>query len=227
MNTAAFIPSVALAAGVLLVGGIREQYSVLPRAPMTDIRQELLAIKGANIPIDTAEQRVAGMSQYMLRNYGPDTAPLFTTYVGYYNKQVQGQSIHSPKNCLPGAGWEIRDSKRVPLPVLPFKGTVNRVLLSNHGSNALVYYWYQGRGRIEASEYKVKWNLLRDAALYGRTEETLVRIVVPVQQSENAAESQRILAAADSIATRVSADLSREVERVLPVRPASGTSSAP
>jgi hypothetical protein len=53
-------------------------------------------------------------------------------------------------------------------------------MLANQSARALVYYWYQGRGRTEASEYRVKWNLLRDAALRGRTEEALVRIVVPI-----------------------------------------------
>ena len=57
---------------------------------------------------------------------------------------------------------------------------VNRYLLSNAGERALVYYWYQGRGRVASNEYRVKWDLLRDSALRGRSEEALVRIVVPI-----------------------------------------------
>ena len=48
-------------------------------------------------------------------------------------------------------------------------------------------YWYQGRGRIQANEYLVKWNLLRDAALRQRSEEALVRIVVPIHESVDSA----------------------------------------
>jgi EpsI family protein len=58
--------------------------------------------------------------------------------------------------------------------------TVRRYLLAKQASRALVYYWYQGRGRVSSNEYKVKWELLRDAALKGRTEEALVRIVLPL-----------------------------------------------
>jgi EpsI family protein len=58
---------------------------------------------------------------------------------------------------------------------------VNRYVLKNGAARAVVYYWYQGRGRVVASEYAVKWNLLRDAALAGHTEEALVRVVVPVK----------------------------------------------
>jgi EpsI family protein len=57
---------------------------------------------------------------------------------------------------------------------------VNRYLLQKGTAQALVLYWYQGRGRIEANEYAVKWDLLRDAALRGRSEEALVRLIVPV-----------------------------------------------
>ena len=61
---------------------------------------------------------------------------------------------------------------------------VNRYLLQNGDAQALVLYWYQGRGRVQASEYLVKWDLLRDAALRQRSDEALVRIVVPLWGSE-------------------------------------------
>lgn len=222
MTKTSMIPIIVLSFGVLLINGIREQYDMAPREPMSAIPAQLSNAIGIDVPIDTAEQRVAGMSQFMLRSYGSDSTPLFTTYVGYYNRQVQGRSIHSPKNCLPGAGWEIRETGRLPFDALSMKGSVNRVLLSNRGANALVYYWYQGRGRIEASEYLVKWNLLRDAAVFGRTEETLVRIVVPLPAPSGSRSKTQITASADSLALRVAGQLVREVQRVLPAGP-SGT----
>jgi hypothetical protein len=80
-------------------------------------------------------------------------------------------------------------------------------LIHRAGARALVLYWYQGRGRVEANEYRVKANLLRDAAFRGRTEEALVRVVVPVDQSE---------AAAFALAADVASDLVSSVERALP-----------
>ena len=61
---------------------------------------------------------------------------------------------------------------------------VNRYLLKPDSHRALVLYWCQGRGRVEANEYIVKWDLLRDAAVRRRTEEALVRIVVPIRVGE-------------------------------------------
>ena len=104
--------------------------------------------------------------------------------MGYYDYQVQGKTIHSPRNCLPGAGWEVLQGGTTPVDVAGGRRyQVNRFLLANGRAKALVYYWYQGRGRVEANEYRVKWNLLRDAAISGRTEESLVRIVLPLGDS--------------------------------------------
>jgi hypothetical protein len=75
---------------------------------------------------------------------------------------------------------------------------------------AVVYYWYQGRGRVVASEYAVKYNLLKDAALKGHTEEALVRIVIPVDPSDSTQVQ------ADELGRRIAPRLMNEVEQVLP-----------
>ena len=61
---------------------------------------------------------------------------------------------------------------------------------------------------MASSEYAVKWDLLRDAALTGRTEEALVRIVVPIVDE---------VPNPDAIATEAAQTLIPEVERLLPV----------
>jgi EpsI family protein len=130
-------------------------------------------------------------------------------YVGYYDHQTQGKTIHSPKNCLPGSGWEALEA--APFAVTTASGpvTVNQYLLQNKNQQALVFYWYQGRGRVAASEYQVKWELLRDAALRGRSEEALVRVVVFL--NDKVTESQAI-----DQASRVASDLVPAVFRALP-----------
>ena len=75
---------------------------------------------------------------------------------------------------------------------------VNRYLLQREEQRALVLYWYQGRGRVQANEYLVKWDLLRDSALRQRSDEALVRIVVPIRDDEDAA-----FALASQVATEV------------------------
>ncbi|MES2523921.1 MAG: exosortase C-terminal domain/associated protein EpsI [Gemmatimonadota bacterium] len=216
-----FAPAATLLAGVLLISGMRTQYQTPPAAPMNTIPAVVAGLRGTDMVVPEEERKVAGMSDYMMRTFGADsTFPDFTLYVGYYDRQVQGKTIHSPKNCLPGAGWETMSTGQVPVP--GSAGTMNRVLLVNRGTRALVYYWYQGRGRIESSEYQVKWDLLRDAAQYGRTEEALVRIVVPVAAPPKGmmpTPTDAFVKAADEMALKVAKETAPMVAKVLPAFP--------
>lgn len=211
-----FMPVAILGIGVLLISGMREQHIVPPVQPMTTISRSFGGLEGRDLVVDSVSERVAGMSDYTMREFGKDSSPLFTVYVGYYDRQVQGKTIHSPKNCMPGAGWDVLTSERVVLPGGPTAGSYNKVVLANSGARALVLYWYQGRGRIESNEYKVKWNLLRDAALFGRTEEALVRIIVPVDATIS---PEAGLADADALTKRLIAPLINEVAKVMPAAP--------
>jgi EpsI family protein len=216
------VPAAALAVGCLMVFGMREQLRVQPRAAMNTIAVDAPGYaKIKDIPIDTLEQRIAGMDQFLNRGFQKDSADLgFSVYVGYYTYQVQGKTIHSPKNCLPGAGWEPLESAPRVVRVGDRDVTVNRYLLANKGAQALVYYWYQGRGRIEYDEYKVKWNLLKDAAFHGRTEEALVRIVIPIDpRTLQGGNAQAVYAAADAHADNLTRQLVPRVTAVLPVEP--------
>lgn len=227
---AQFLPAGVLLVGVLFISGIRQQLVVKPLQPIPTIRTDYEGQAGKDLPIDTLEQRIAGMSEFLLREFNRevqiDSAGIAKTdtttwsiYVGYYDRQVQGKSIHSPKNCLPGAGWEIMENDPVPLnDPAPGKPRVNRVVLSNKGVRALVYYWYQGRGRIAHNEYSVKWDLLRDAALHGRTEEALVRMIfyVPPVPHGTSKDKDAPMLAADSLAMRIATPLAASVDKVLP-----------
>src|SRR6185503_2176392 len=135
------------------------------------------------------ERRLAGVTNYLFRSYANEGAQAqgFSLYVGYYDSQTQGKTIHSPKNCLPGSGWEALQSSTTTISTVRGPVRVNRYLIQKGKEQALVLYWYQGRGRVQANEYAVKWNLLRDAAFRRRSEEALVRIVVPITSGADTA----------------------------------------
>ena len=199
----AWAPACILAAGALLTFGSNTQPGVALRVPLgAAVPDQIAGYTGLDLSLSAAERHVAGVTGYLLRSYvasAGDRGPTsFSLYVGYYDRQSQGHTIHSPKNCLPGAGWEPLTSQTVLIPAPGGPVTVNRYLLHNGSQQALVLYWYQGRGRITANEYVVKWHLLRDSALRRRSDEALVRLVFPVAVSEDqtfarAAEVARIL----------------------------------
>lgn len=212
------LPATVMAIGVILIQSTTRQTPVELDAPLKTMPLSLAGFSGTEKLVTEEEQRVAGMSDYVFRIFARDTTALFSVYVGYYESQVTGRTIHSPRNCLPGAGWQQVESGRKNLTLNGQTVTVNRYLLANGPSQAMVYYWYQGRGRVASSEYRVKWDLLRDAAKHGRTEEALVRIMVPLTEATagSAAELAARVKRADDVATQVANELLPQVERVLP-----------
>jgi EpsI family protein len=112
-------------------------------------------------------------------------------YVGYYQSQADGNSIHSPKNCLPGAGWQPISSGETQIPVGSGEAVkVNRYLIQKGQERQMVLYWYQSHGRVVASEYWAKLYLVMDAIQMNRTDGALVRVISPITDSEVRAEQQ-------------------------------------
>jgi EpsI family protein len=179
-------------AGLLTVGaGLTSQVLDQEMQPLRKSLPEVVPAQfdgftAEDVVIPDEELKVAGVTDYLMRTYQAGSSqsaatPWLSVYVGYYESQTQGKTIHSPKNCMPGSGWEAIAARTVDVPVAggaPVQ--VNRYLLVNEGQQVLVLYWYQGRGRVVASEYRAKWDLLRDAAIKRRSDEALVRVVVPV-----------------------------------------------
>lgn len=203
-----WLPAGIMGCGCLLLVSVQRQQAMPLRGTLDSLPRQMGIYQGYDQTIPEDEQKVAGMSDYVLRIFTtPDSIPAYSVYVGYYEQQTQGRTIHSPKNCLPGAGWEALSASRKPVAVGSDTVLVNRYELANKDARALVYYWYEGRGRVESSEYRVKWELLRDAALTGRSEEALVRIVVPLNDR---------MSNPDSLATSVAKQLVPAVRAILP-----------
>jgi EpsI family protein len=218
INFRAYTPAAILLVGYLFVAGARSQKAVPLAAPLDQVLASVDGYQVRDQKIGDEERRVAGMTNYVARQYLRDSLVAFTTLVSYYDRQTRGKSIHSPKNCLPGAGWEVLTGGTAAINSSGSTYVVNRYLLKNGPTRAVVYYWYQGRGRVVASEYAVKWNLLRDAAFSGHTEEALVRVVVPVTARAGATNETLDTAIGDAskLGETVASRLIGEVNRVLP-----------
>lgn len=214
-----YLPAMLMFVGFGLVWSARSQDAIPLVEPIQTVLPTYEGMRITQQTIGDDERRIAGMTDYVARVYwNPDSTVAFTAYTAYYDRQSQGHAMHSPKNCLPGAGWEILNAGTGTIAVGGQQYVVNKNLLKNGHSQALVLYWYQGRGRVVASEYVVKWNLLRDAALKGRTDEALVRIIIPVKGAAKLgpAQLQSALADAEKLGNEVGARLLVDVARVIP-----------
>jgi EpsI family protein len=116
-------------------------------------------------------------TSYLSRTYSRGGAEL-DLFVAYYAQQRAGETMHSPKHCLPGGGWEIwrYDSAMIPAGNMPAK--INLVSIQNSGRRKLALYWYQSRDRIISDEYMGKLLLIRDSVFAGHTSGSIVRILV-------------------------------------------------
>jgi EpsI family protein len=150
-------------------------------------------------PIEPKVLAVLGVDDYLTRAYyTPDQSAVVGLYLGYYGSQRQGDTMHSPLNCLPGAGWAPLSNTRMSIPVTgDSKIVVNRYIIQKGLDRQLVLYWYQSHGRVVASEYWSKFYLIRDAVRLNRTDGALVRVIAPIAiGSEDSGE------AAERVATR-------------------------
>ena len=112
------------------------------------------------------------------------TGRLATLFVAYFETQRTGKAPHSPKNCLPGSGWVPSQSGMIDIPISQEANTirVNRYVVARGQNESVVLYWYQARNRIIASEYSAKIFTVVDAIRYNRTDTSLVRVVVGVNE---------------------------------------------
>jgi EpsI family protein len=131
------------------------------------------------------------MDGYLMVNYKhPNQRLLVNLYIAYYSSQRKGVSPHSPRVRIPGGGWEISELKRIEVNGHP----ANRVIIQKGENRQIVYYWFQGYGRIVANEYINKWYLFLDAVFKNRTDGALVRYVTAVLPNETIeAADERVL----------------------------------
>ena len=142
--------------------------------------------------IEPEVQKVLRADDVLTRTYGGNSPYPVGLFIAAFRSQRTGQAPHSPKNCLPGAGWVPAMSDIISIPIAgrdPIE--VNRYVVQKGDSASVVLYWYQSRDRAVASEYKAKAYVVRDALRDNRTDTALIRVVVPVE-SKNVKEAQKL-----------------------------------
>jgi EpsI family protein len=185
-----------MATSAYLVAASRPEV-VPPREPLATVPMTIDGWNGRRQPDFTPEVlAILGVDDYITRAYVRDNTPL-DLYVGYHDSQRQGDTIHSPLNCLPGAGWQPIEVGKAVIPVKGAPGTaagaltpveVNRVIIGKGVDRQFVYYWYQSHRRVVASEYSAKIFTVLDAARYNRTDAAMVRVIVPIAESDTQAQ---------------------------------------
>ena len=165
-----------------------------PSEPLSQFPHSLAGWTGIDLQIDQETRDVLGAGDFLSRIYakGEHTAPV-SLFIGYFPSQRTGQTIHSPKNCLPGAGWVFESSRVVNLTDSTGKQhQVGEYIITNGDAKQFVLYWYQAHGRSVANEYVAKFYMVADAMRLNRTDGALVRVITPIASSgETSAARER------------------------------------
>ena len=143
--------------------------------------------QGTRNTLDKRVHAILGVEDYILGNYRNARGETVNLYVGFYRSQREGDLIHSPRNCIPGAGWHIVNADRINISFTPHGPAVPlaRLLIQKGDEKQMVLYWFQSRGRIIASEYMQKIWLVLDAIVKQRTDGSFVRLIASVTDNEN------------------------------------------
>lgn len=178
-----YIAIAVLMVGVVLVYRVPHGKSMPLQKDLVTFESQIGAWRGEPPrTIDAETMAVLRVDNYLDRVYRNPVGEWISLYIGYFADQQSGQIIHSPKNCLPGAGWDFLETQDVTIPIPqgkhpPVTLRALRGILVNKDQRMLSYYWYQSRGRFLASEYWDKFYLVLDAIRYNRTDGALIRVL--------------------------------------------------
>lgn len=189
-----FIPvALLMAAAGLYLHGRSVVEDLPPRKPLASFPDQIGEWRGATRPISDEILEVLGPGDYSQRIYQiPGQNQYVDLFLAYVPSQRTGDWLHSPKHCLPGAGWVPVASNLMPL-ARPGASQiiVNRYVIAKGQDRQVVLYWYQAHNRVVASEYWAKFYLVADAFRLNRTDGALVRVITPVPSSESLASGER------------------------------------
>jgi EpsI family protein len=182
-------------AGVVLVGGIFAMQIMKPsmaaqvHRPLQEFPDAIGMWRSRDLPYEPDIVKAIGVDDYINREYSGGGRPI-ELYIGYYKDQRSGDAIHSPKNCLPGEGWEPIRSSRLEIGSADKSVLVNEYIVEQGTERDLVLYWYQTHGRIVASEYSAKFWLVADGLRRRSTDGAMIRIWTTAADGEDRAEAR-------------------------------------
>ena len=176
--------SLSLLIGALLVLQLRTSGEAVPIRKSLDSFPTAVgswqAREGALLELDTLN--VLKAKDYLMRRDQDPSGKSLWLFIAYWDSQRKGAQPHSPKNCLPGGGWEPLEASRMTIPLPRPMGsiTVNRYLIQKDQDQQVVFYWYQSQGKAIAGEVAARAEMMKNSIVRHRTDGALVRVSSPV-----------------------------------------------
>jgi exosortase D (VPLPA-CTERM-specific) len=194
--------AILLATALLLL--VRNRGEVFPlRQPLASFPSHFEDRQGTDTPMSREVLDILGPGEFVMRDY-QDTSgdsPAVNLFIAYFPSQRAGDTIHSPKHCLPGNGWSPVESNTISISSpghAPF--AANRYIIASGEDREMVIYWYWAHDRAVASEYWAKFYLVADSIRLHRSDGSLFRLITPLQPGEtDDAAQKRLLSFAGNV----------------------------
>ena len=139
-----------------------------------------------DIPVEKEVAELLRADDLLNRIYVNRAGIETSLFIAYFKTQRYGQSPHSPKNCLPGSGWEKVSDRKIPVEVQGWNGPIliNRYVVEHGEDKSVTLYWYHSHNRVIADEFSARLWLVADSIRYHRSDTALVRVIVPVRDGD-------------------------------------------
>ena len=135
-----FLVVACLLAAVAALLHARQAAEIVPQGvPLSFFPNQIGDWKSQDLALSPDILSVLGAGEFLSRLYSAPGEPYIDFFVAYFPSQRAGDTIHSPKNCIPGSGWTPLESTRII--ITGADGTTvpaNRYLIEKGGDRQLV-----------------------------------------------------------------------------------------
>lgn len=174
--------------GMAMTPFLTHNQEIHANRPLSEFPRTIGEWRGDESRFDQEVYDLLGVDDSFLATYRHPSGKTVQLYIGFYQSQREGDIIHSPRNCMPGAGWKITrtDYRNIARPYAEEPSAkVIEMTLSNGRFKQAMLYWFHSRGRIISSEYWQKIYLIVDSVLRHRTDGSFVRLIAPMPETES------------------------------------------
>lgn len=197
INPHFIIASVMVAATIALSFSISHREEIIPQRKLFSTYPDQIGNwTGYRNSLEKIYIDALKFEDYIISDYKNDKGDAVNFYVAYYESQRKGESVHSPRSCIPGSGMRINSLETYAVPGVEIAGAqlmVNRAVITEGDRTSLIYYWFQQRGRSITNEYMVKWWLFTDALTKNRSDGSLVRLTALVPPGSTPEDMDKVL----------------------------------
>jgi EpsI family protein len=203
------IAACVLTVGAFASGHVLRTSVVRPTetVALDEIPYEVGPWRGEDLSVRPQVMDLLRPDGFLLREYRTEGEPPMQIYVDYHRVQRLGATIHSPRLCYPGAGWQ---PARVDVTTVRGDGWERPACwlrLRANRRELLALYWYESRWGRSAREIDLKLGIVRSAFVRQPSDAALVRFATPLVDGDVDAARRRIIRFIDLIEPEVARTL--------------------